>query len=165
MGQTIETKANEAILANDAKAIAALIKDYPDSVNMSMVNGSTNPLCRAVFNGRKEIVQILLDGGADFNQPSSEGRTPLIWSVIRVNAHLVDLLMERGADPSIRDNDGFNALDVAIWKINYELAMVFWKAGLRPTLDKRVYIQKAFREFDYDLFVEMLEVGRPAPER
>jgi ankyrin repeat protein len=51
----------------------------------------------------REIIQMLLDGGADVNFSARSGRTPLHWAAEAHDIALVDLLVSRGANINARD--------------------------------------------------------------
>jgi hypothetical protein len=55
----------------------------------------------------------MLAAGADPNQTSQGGQTPLILAIVSGNLHLVQLLLDAGADPSHRDHTGLNAIEWA----------------------------------------------------
>ena len=74
---------------------------------------SSIPFTNAVTSGDEQAVSALLANGADVNEPTSGGRTPLILAVICGHANLVKLLMKAGADPQLRDNLGLNAIEWA----------------------------------------------------
>jgi len=58
-------------------------------------------------------VSALLANGADVNERTSGGQTPLILATILGHSHLLPLLLNAGADPQLRDNLGLNAIDWA----------------------------------------------------
>jgi len=74
---------------------------------------STIPLTSAVTSGDESAVSALLAGGADVNESTSGGQTPLILAVIFGHTHIVQQLVQAGADPQQRDNLGLNAIDWA----------------------------------------------------
>jgi ankyrin repeat protein/TonB-like protein len=74
---------------------------------------SSVPLTQAVTNGDAADVTALLANGADANERTSGGQTPLILATIFGHTHLIPLLLRAGADPQLRDNLGLNALDWA----------------------------------------------------
>lgn len=76
---------------------------HPEMVNSKLCNESTNTMCRACFLGYKNIVVILVKYGADVNQCSQNGRSPLMWAVYRNHTHVIDFLLDNGADVDIRD--------------------------------------------------------------
>lgn len=71
------------------------------------------PLTGAVTSGDESVVRALLADGADVNERTSGGQTPLILAVIFGHTDLVRFLVKAGADPDLRDNLGLNAIDWA----------------------------------------------------
>ena len=71
------------------------------------------PLTQAITSGDASEVAALLANGADVNERTSGGQTPLILATIFGHAHLIPLLLNAGADPQLRDNLGLNAVDWA----------------------------------------------------
>ncbi len=69
------------------------------------------PLHRAVALGNVKVVRQLLRAGADVNQFSSYGRTPLMRAMGRELPFMVSALLQAGADVNLRDPKGFRALD------------------------------------------------------
>ena len=55
----------------------------------------------------------MLSAGADPNQTSQGGQTPLILAIVSGNLHLVQMLLDAGTDPSQRDHTGLNAIEWA----------------------------------------------------
>lgn len=74
---------------------------------------STIPLTSAVTSGDESAVSALIANGADVNETTSGGQTPLILAVIFGHTHIVQRLVQAGADPQQRDNLGLNAIDWA----------------------------------------------------
>jgi outer membrane biosynthesis protein TonB len=74
---------------------------------------SSISLTSAVTSGDEKAVSASLADGADVNERTSGGQTPLILAVIFGHTHLVKLLVKAGADPQQRDKLGLNAIDWA----------------------------------------------------
>jgi hypothetical protein len=74
----------------------------------------------------------MLAAGADPNQTSQGGQTPLILAIVSGNLHLVNLLLDAGADPSHRDNTGLNAIEWAERKGLPDVAKVLQNPGRAP---------------------------------
>ena len=70
-------------------------------------------LTQAVSSGDAGAVSALLANGANVNERTSGGQTPLILATIFGHTHLLPLLLDAGADPQLRDNLGLNAIDWA----------------------------------------------------
>ena len=96
---------------------------YPEYVNTSLVENTTNPICRASYLGHQKLVSLLMKYGADINLRSSDGRTPLMWAAFRNNVKMCEILLDLGADITLEDEKGLNALDICITKMNYEAAL------------------------------------------
>jgi hypothetical protein len=71
------------------------------------------PLTQAVTSGDAGAVSTVLANGADVNERTGGGQTPLILATIFGHTHLIPLLLAAGADPLLRDNLGLNAVDWA----------------------------------------------------
>ena len=71
------------------------------------------PLTQAVTSGDPDAVSTAIANGADVNEQTGGGQTPLILATIFGHTHLIPLLLEAGADPQLRDNLGLNAIDWA----------------------------------------------------
>ena len=70
-------------------------------VDLNCVKGWNNtPLCVAAENAytpsHKNVIQLLLQRGADPNKPDKDGWTPSYWAVYRGNRDVLKLLLERG---------------------------------------------------------------------
>ena len=57
-------------------------------------------LLHAAREGRAEAVEALLDGGAEIDQQSGDGATPLVIALLNGRFDLAMKLIERGADPN-----------------------------------------------------------------
>lgn len=74
---------------------------------------SSVTLTQAVTSGDAGAVNAVLANGANVNERTSGGQTPLILATIFGHTHLIPLLLNAGADPDLRDNLGLNAIDWA----------------------------------------------------
>jgi ankyrin repeat protein len=61
-----------------------------------------------------EVVQSLLENGADMTAKTSSGWTVLHWAASKGHETLVQTLLERGVDVRARDNSGQTALHDAV---------------------------------------------------
>jgi len=60
------------------------------------VDGYT-PLHWAALKGHEEIVEALIDAGADLNTTNNLGRTPLHWAALKGHEEIVEALREAKA--------------------------------------------------------------------
>jgi ankyrin repeat protein len=69
-------------------------------------NGAMTPLLFAARDGHREIVDLLLDAGADIKWTSANRTSPLLVAIINGHIDLALHLLERGADPNTADAYG-----------------------------------------------------------
>ncbi|XP_041484288.1 IQ motif and ankyrin repeat domain-containing protein 1-like [Lytechinus variegatus] len=81
-------------------------------VNCEDANGNT-PLSEAASGGATEVIQMLIDRGADINQKGQFERTPLYRAAFAGHLEAVQTLLQNGADPRIYANDGAKPEQVA----------------------------------------------------
>jgi hypothetical protein len=70
-------------------------------------------LIEAVRNGDPDMVNVLMDGGADPDSADSEGATALMFAARTRCLSCVAALLKRGADVRLKDRRGDTALDIA----------------------------------------------------
>ena len=94
----------------------------------AQMNGPTEPLCRAAWQGDIARVRALLSGGANPNVRDESGQTPLMHAVSVIRRPVTDepkpvkrayhavanLLLDKGADVSARDKAGRTPLLLAM---------------------------------------------------
>lgn len=98
------------------------------------------PLYSAVSNNNKEIVQMLLEAGADSNQKAQGKYYPLIRACdkYRPNLEIINLLFEYGADPNIQDNDGNTPLHIAVENASSEIIELLISKGADPNIQDNI---------------------------
>jgi ankyrin repeat protein len=77
--------------------------------------GGLTPLLHAVRQGHRDAALLLLEAGADINQPSAgDGTTPLLMAAVNGQFDLLPALLERGADPNLTSDAGTSPLFAVI---------------------------------------------------
>jgi uncharacterized protein len=74
------------------------------------------PLFVAVRTGKTEIVQALLEAGADPNYSDSERYTILMFAAHAGYLEIVQVLLNAGANINAMNKDGGTALSMAVWE-------------------------------------------------
>ena len=69
----------------------------------------------ALWYGKEDIVELLIQAGADVNKSIGFNQTPLIKAVYRRHADIVELLLKSGADVNETDENGQTPLMKAAW--------------------------------------------------
>ena len=106
--------------------LVAACKSGDDSLVLSLINSGVNvnclvkidgsewsPLLMATDKGRTDVVQLLLERGAQVDLQDNDGLTALIWANVRGHTEIVNVLLERGAQVDLQNNVGWTALMMA----------------------------------------------------
>jgi ankyrin repeat protein len=148
--------AEDAVAAADAAAAEFSFGRQRDT------NGGA--LTALVFAARQnciECARILLDSGANVNQTTNYGWTPLLTATQNRGYKLAALLLERGANPNLKNNGGWSPLYLATDNRNIEI-------GDYPTpkadMDQLEYIKLLLAKgADPNVRVCGTRVGQPGP--
>ena len=101
----------------------------PDSGHADEHIGLPTPLCLASRCGHIEIVQLLLDRGADIEARDSNRYTPLCLASRWRHIKIVQLLLDRGADIEARASDNRTPLCLASWCGHIEIVQLLLDRG------------------------------------
>ena len=93
--------------------------------------GGFTALLFAARHGAAASARLLLDAGADVNQPAADGNSPLVLAALSGHARLAEFLLERGADPHAA-GAGYNALHAAVLRADADLLQALLAAGADP---------------------------------
>jgi ankyrin repeat protein len=91
-------------------------------------NGVT-PIIYAIKIQSKDMVELLLNCGADINKPDINGKTPLMYAITHGDKDMVKLLIEAGADVNVKDNYGLTPLMLAVKGCNPDILDLLIRAG------------------------------------
>lgn len=119
----------EYAVSTGDKNLVELIVDRGADLNAT-TRGFT-PLMSAAWNGRVEIMRILIKSGADINARDDYGRTPLMLAVSHNKVEAVKLLLAKGAEKNLRESDGYTALDIGIKEKRYAIVQQLRAAGAK----------------------------------
>lgn len=99
--------------------VREILKDK--TVDLNMIDETAEEatsLYWAVFEGRDEMAELLLELGADPNVANADGHTPLFIAYARNNIKMISLLMHSGADSTMRNRYDETPSDFAPAKEN-----------------------------------------------
>ena len=119
---------------------AALLFEHPETVSLllqhkadvhirSTASAKWVPLHFASCNGNANIVQLLLDRGADINALSNVHNTPLYLASRGGHPEVTRVLLKHGADVHIRGEDGRTPFETAILNKHVEVAQILSEYG------------------------------------
>jgi len=95
------------VYKDDFDTFTSMVKEL-DDINIQNKYGWTL-LHITIRRDRREMVQFLLDNGADINKVDGVGWTPLMEAIMDDMTDLVKLLVESGADKTIANQRGATA--------------------------------------------------------
>jgi hypothetical protein len=86
------------------------------------------------------LVSLLLSYGANINQLSCTGDTPLMYAICSPdrNIRAVEYLLDSGADPNIANNRGSDAFDYVLDMGGVNMVMMFLRRGLGTLFTRRL---------------------------
>jgi len=85
-----------ASVSNDVNSVRASLKRDPNQAVIRDAGGFT-PLHLAARSGRRQVIELLLDSGAEIDARTKFEMTPLQFAAVHGHKDVVDLLVARGA--------------------------------------------------------------------
>ena len=96
-------------------------------------------LCDAARNGKKDMVQWLLEKGAEIDAVSQDrGYSAVMDAVWKSNKEIVELLVSKGANLNFVSRDGQTALILATGSGNFDICRILAENGADPTIKDRM---------------------------
>ena len=99
----------DATKAGDADAVHCLLQLGAEPDKFRTRKFGRTALHWAASYGYKNVVKVLLDGGADPNIGDKHGRSTLhhaAWNCRNFRKYVIKMLLDKGADPTKKDNSG-----------------------------------------------------------
>lgn len=118
-----------AVGSGDVEQVRQVLAESPGLINQQHSRGNLAPLHEAVDDGHTEIVQVLIDAGADLNNQRFDGRTPLHMAVSRGSIDIVKALLAAGAYIDPVDYDYITPLHIAVSLGHTEIVELLLREG------------------------------------
>lgn len=112
-GAASQTALFRAIRSGDVQKVKSILAAKPQILKEKEPSGGNTPLIEAVKRCNLPIIQIILDHGADVNEPNNVGATPLMIAAYRGCDAAIPLLVKRGALVNAHDSLGLTPLHLA----------------------------------------------------
>lgn len=118
-----------ACASGDVEKVQQMLDDGLDPNYVSDLGGT--PLTWAAAWEREDVVECLLDNGAEVDLPRRPAWTALMHAASRGNRAIVCMLLARGADPFRKDVHGQLPVDVATEAGRLDCAVLIEQLGRR----------------------------------
>ncbi|MEI0491988.1 ankyrin repeat domain-containing protein [Brachyspira intermedia] len=117
-----------AVSLNDEEMVKFLLEKGADANTVCEIENEhiympPTPLMNAVYNGNTNIINMLLENGADINYTTDE-MTPLIYAAYKVNTNIINTLLENGVDINYTNYYGMTALMYAANSNQFEAVKI-----------------------------------------
>ncbi|XP_060624723.2 poly [ADP-ribose] polymerase tankyrase-2 isoform X2 [Anolis sagrei] len=123
----------EACRNGDVERVKRLVR--PENVNGRDTAGrKSSPLHFAAGFGRRDVVEYLLQSGANVHARDDGGLIPLHNACSFGHAEVVNLLLHHGADPNSRDNWNYTPLHESAIKGKIDVCIVLLQHGADPAI-------------------------------
>ncbi|WP_417588337.1 ankyrin repeat domain-containing protein [Owenweeksia hongkongensis] len=109
---------------NQVEMADKLIQSGAD-VNYTFSQGSA--IHGAAFKGHFDVLKLLVENGADIDEPDQNKTTPLIYATLFGHTELAEYLYVNGADPNYSDATGSSAINYAE-SLNNEILLNTFKS-------------------------------------
>ena len=120
---------DEAIRNYDSKTLKHLLDEKFININKYQLILGYIPLLYAIQLGNKDIVQILINSGADVNAKNQLGVTPLSMAIHINNEKLAQILIEAGANVNETNSMKVTPLMLTAITGNFQLAPLLIRYG------------------------------------
>lgn len=118
----------QALRNGYAAQVKSILNDHPDWINADL-SGGFPPLVLAAYYNHLDLVDLLLDMGADIDAADASGNSALMGAVFKDYPGVAKRLIGRGADVNACNNNGAHALIYAASFNRVEMAKMLIAHG------------------------------------
>lgn len=111
-GTQQSSKLFEGVISGDIELVRSELKNPDVKIDQQDSNSGATPLCSAVFLGRSEIVEMLIEAKADVNVPNKTLSSPLHISAFMGRSKIATMLVNAGADVNLLDGSRLAPKDI-----------------------------------------------------
>ncbi|XP_065826122.1 transient receptor potential cation channel subfamily A member 1-like isoform X2 [Oscarella lobularis] len=104
---------HKAATEGDIETVRRIVASYPDAVYSTDVHGAT-ALHHAASESALDVMDYLIQKGADLNDQDEQGETPLHWAITFEKPEAMELLLNRGAATDVKTTTWETALHTAV---------------------------------------------------
>ena len=105
-----------AVIKGHYNIVKKIVTHCPESIHYTMSDRNITALYAAITVKRKDIVEYLLDNGAQLNECCITSMPPLLAAVDAGDLEIVTLLVKKGADINYQGTNGETAIGLAVYK-------------------------------------------------
>ena len=132
--------------------ITKLLIDFGYDIDSQNNTDNKTPLFYAAGQpNAKEVIELLLQNGANVNAQDNMHFTPLHIAVLKKLPENVKVLLEHGAevDSTTLRPQFHTPLTFAVWVRNFEIAKILMEYGADPALEGRDHISPHFHAYEF----------------
>jgi ankyrin repeat protein len=111
----------QAIDSRNVAKVKRLMNLIGQTVDCGELLSPKHYLMLAIETEKVEIVQSLIEAGADVNQTDEDGWTPIMYATLEGYFDIVKILIEAGADVNSESSSGEYALYIANYSNHQEI--------------------------------------------
>lgn len=127
------------------KKVQKLLNEGADINAHDKRNNYGSILNMATYRHHLDLVEFLIDNGADINSCNSSKATSLYVASAHNNKEIVEYLIKKGADINLPNDAGVLPIHVAIYRKSSEIAIILLKSGSMLTSSNGENLNRCMR--------------------